>query len=51
MENRFARTNACAESVHRQEKVLRDEPSHLFVIDRTIGIHINHHGCDEPIPN
>ena len=31
--------------------ILRNEPSHLFLVDRTLGIYVNHHGCDKPIPD
>src|SRR5271157_456311 len=47
----FTRTNPRAQSVHRDEAFLRQEPSHLFLIDLTLGVLVDHHGSDKPIPD
>src|ERR1017187_10529748 len=47
----ITRSLARAQPIHRHEAVLGKEPSHLFLIDRTLGVYVDHHRCDKPIPD
>jgi hypothetical protein len=48
--DRITWTNARVQPVRRHEAILREEPGQLFLVDRTLGVYVNHHWCEKPIP-